>query len=134
MAVTANSIITPQAVKLATAVCTSANTALDSPTQAVSLLTAGTNGAVLYRLTALPRATVTATKLQLYRYASSTYYYIGESLMAAYTMAQTTTNPGTDFGFAETSPLRLNASDELRVAIGVSLAGGIVFTAQYEDL
>jgi hypothetical protein len=49
-------------------------------------------------------------------------------------MAQTTAAPVTDFGFSETTPLRLGPGDTLWTGIGVALAGGIVFDAQYEDL
>lgn len=137
MSGTANSFISPQSIKLASAVAVSANTALDAPTTAVSFtppLIAGVSGAIVFRATALPRATVTATKCQLYRYAGGVYYYLAEALMPAYTMAQTTLNAATDFGFTETAPLRLLAGDELKFAIGVALAGGVVCTAQYEDL
>ena len=134
MAVTPNSFVSPQGVKLANCVPINANTALDTPTTALLLLTAGANGSIVYKVSALARATVTATKLQLYRYTGSTYYFIAEALMPAYTVAQTTLQTATDFGFAETAPLRLNAGETLYAAIGVSLAGGVVFTAQYEDL
>lgn len=136
MAVTPNSIITPQAVKSASAVCTAAKTTYGDATNAVKLLTPGPNGAVLYGLKAVPRATVTATQLQLYRSPDNgtTMFLIGSALMAAYTMAQTTAAPVTDLGFSEVSPLRLGASDTLWIAIGVALAGGVSFDAQYEDL
>jgi hypothetical protein len=67
MAVTANSIVTPQGIKSASAVCTAAKTTLNDSTNAVKILTPGANGSVLYGLKALARATVTATQLQLYR-------------------------------------------------------------------
>jgi hypothetical protein len=136
MTVTANSIITPQAVKTANAVCTAAKTTLSDSTNAVKILTAGANGSVLYGLKAVPRATVTATQLQLYRSPDNgtTMYLINSALMAAYTMANTTAAPVTDFGYAETIPLRIGASDTLWVGAAVALAGGISFDAQYEDL
>jgi peptidase E len=133
---TANSIITPQAVKSANAVCTAAKTTYNDSTNAVKILTAGASGSVLYGLKAVPRATVTATQLQLYRSPDNgvTLYLIGSALMAAYTMAQTTAAPVTDFGYTEGQPLRLGSIDTLWVAIGVALAGGVSFDAQYEDL
>ncbi|THD80634.1 MAG: hypothetical protein E7812_07850 [Phenylobacterium sp.] len=136
MPVTANSIITPQAVRSANAVCTAAKTTYGDSTNAVKLLTPGANGSVLYGLKALPRATVTATQLQLYRSPDNgtTMYLINSALMAAYTMAQTTAAPVTDFGYSESTPLRVNSADTLWVGIGVALAGGIAFDAQVEDL
>jgi hypothetical protein len=136
MPVTPNSIVTPQAVQSATAICTAAKTTYNDATNAVLLVTAGANGAVVYGIRALPRATVTATQLQLYRSSDggTTLILINSALMAAYTMAQTTAVPATDFGYSETNPLRLKATERLYVAIGVALAGGIVFDAQYEDL
>jgi hypothetical protein len=136
MSVTPNSIITPQAVKSASCVCTAAKTTYGDAVNAVKLVTPGPNGAVLYGLKAAPRATVTATQLQLYRSPDNgtTLYLIGSALMSAYTMAQTTAAPVTDFGFSETTPLRLGPGDTLWTGIGVALAGGIVFDTQYEDL
>lgn len=136
MAVTPNSIITPQGVKSAQAVCTAAKSTYSDSTNAVKLLTPGANGSVLYGLKAVPRATVTATQLQLYRSPDNgtTMYLINSALMSAYTMAQTTQAPQTDFGYSETLPLRIASTDTLWVGAGVALSGGIVFDAQYEDL
>lgn len=136
MAVTPNNIITPQAVRTANAVTTAAKTTYGDAVNAVKIVTPGPNGAVLYGLKAAPRATVTATQLQLYRSPDNgtTMYLIGSALMAAYTMAQTTAAPVSDFGYSESAPLRLGAADTLWVGAGVALAGGISFDAQYEDL
>lgn len=136
MTVTPNSIITPQSVKSANAVCTAAKTTYADSTNAVKLLTPGSNGSVLYGLKAVPRATVTATQLQLYRSPDNgtTMYFINSALMTGYTMAQTTPAPVTDFGYSETLPLRVAAGDTLWVGAGVALSGGISFDAQYEDL
>jgi len=136
LATTPNAIITPQAIKTANAICTAAKTTLNDATNAVLLLAAQTNGAILYSLKATPRATVTATQLQLYRSpdAGTTLYLIDSVLMAAYTMANTTEVPTTDFGYSETVPLRLSSTDALYVGAAVALAGGIVFDAQFELL
>ncbi|WP_374576119.1 hypothetical protein [Phenylobacterium sp.] len=134
MAVTPNSVITPQSIKTANAVCTAAKTTYDDAAAAVLLLTAGANGGVLYGLKAVARATVTATKCQLYRYDGANYNLIASTVMSAYTMAATSAQAPTDFGFNETAPLRLAPGDALYVAIGVALAGGVVFDAQYEEL
>jgi len=89
------------------------------------------NGARINRLTALARATNTATELQLYvsNDGGTTKRFIRSVLMAAYTVAQTTGQTATDFGYSDSSPLILNASETLYVAIGVTNTG-IVFRAE----
>lgn len=137
MAVTANSIITPQAPKAATVVATAANTDYDDipANVAGALITAGPNGARVTRLYAIPRATVTATQLQLYRStdAGVTKRLFESALMAAYTMAATTDCPVTDFGYSDDNPLILAAGEVVYPAIGVALAAGVVFVAEWAD-
>jgi len=89
------------------------------------------NGVRITRLTALARATNTATELQLYvsNDGGTTKRLIRSVLMAAYTVAQTTGQTATDFGYSDSSPLILNASETLYVAIGVTNTG-IVFRAE----
>lgn len=136
MPVTANSIITPQTLKSATAVCTTANsTYSDTPTNSQVLVTSGANGARLTKITALARATVTATELQLYRDGDGTgtlKRLFGSKAMAAYTVAQTTGNAVTDFGFSDANPVILAAGEKIYAAIGVSNTG-IVFAAEWAD-
>jgi hypothetical protein len=129
MAVTPNSIVTPQTVVSGTALCTSANTNYASPTAVVQLLTAQTNGARITSITALALTTVTATELQLYKYDGTTYKFIKSVLMSAYTVAQTTAQSQTDFGYTDSNPLFLSSTDQLYVGIGVALATGIRFHA-----
>ena len=136
MAVTANSIVTPQSIKTAYAVVDTASTDLDdSPTTSVLLVTAGANGARLVKLTAVPRATVTATRLDLWlsKDAGTTKRLVDTALMSAHTVAATTEIPTTDFGYSETAPFYLEAADRLYVSTAVSLAGGIVIKAEYLD-
>ena len=126
-----------QTPKTATAVCTAVATVTnDSPSNTVLLLTAGTDGAILTRLSAIPRATVTASSLVLFISSDTgtTKRLADSELMAAYTMATTTAVPETTFtNFTETTPLRLAAGDQLYVGSQVALAGGIVFRAEYTD-
>lgn len=136
MAVTASSLITPQTPRATYAVCTTASTdRTDAAAQAVALYTAGANGARITRVQAVPRATVTVTELQLFRSldAGTTRRLYKSKLMAAYTVAQTTQNSETDFGFSDANPLTLGPNEVLYCAIGVALAGGIVFTAEGAD-
>lgn len=135
MAVSQNLVVTTQAVKTAQAICTAAKTTYNDNTNAVALLTAGANGAIVYSVKAVPRATVTATQCQLFRTPDgTTLYFENAATMPAYTMANTTSPTVTDFGYSETIPLRLAANERLMVGAAVALAGGIVFSAQYEDL
>lgn len=107
-------------------------------TGAVLLTTAGANGALVTKITAIPRATVTAASLVLFLVKASTtavYNLIDSELMAAYTLAATTAIPETAFGnITPTSPLRLEAGDMLYVGSQVALAAGIVFYAEQADL
>lgn len=135
MAVTGANPITPQAPKSGVAVCTTANsTYSDSPTNTQKLLTAGPNGARVTKITALARATNTATELQLYvSYdGGTTKKLINSKLMPAYTVAQTTGQAPTDFGYAEDSAMILAANAEIYAAIGVTNTG-IVFHAEWGD-
>ena len=132
MAVTPNSIVTPQTPIGATAVATTANTTYtDTPTNSVQLLAAQTNGARIQKVTALARATVTATELQLYVSSDggTTKRFILSKLMAAYTVAATTAQTAIDFGYSDAAPLILSSTESLWVAIGVTNTG-IVFRAE----
>lgn len=136
MAVTGNSVVTTQGINTSQAICTAAKTTYNDATNAVLLFTAGANGAVVYSVKAVPRATVTATQCQIFRSPDSgtTLYFENAATMPAYTMAATTSPTVTDFGYSETVVLRLEANERLYAGAGVALAGGIVFSAQGEDL
>lgn len=136
MAATANSIITPQTPKTANCVLTTASTDIDdAPSASVLLWTAGANGSRVTKVTAIPRATVTASNLMLYISADSgtTQRLIECALMSAFTVANTTEIPTTDFGYSEDNPLILGANERLYAATAVALAGGIVVFAQGSD-
>ena len=140
MAVT-NTAVFPQTPTTAVAVCTAACTTYSDATNKVLLYTAGANGGEICHLSAIPRATVTATQLQLYlsKDSGTTMSLVSTSLMAAYTMAQTTVCSGTQIlhgdgsTITEANPLRLAAADRLYVAIGVALSGGMEFIAEGRD-
>lgn len=123
--------------KTVTAVATGAVGTLtgDAPTNTVLLLTAGADGAILTKISAIPRATVTASDLVVFisKDSGTTKRFIDSKLMAAYTMATTTATPVTSFDYSESAPLRLEAGDEIYVGSQVALANGIVFKAEYTD-
>jgi hypothetical protein len=134
VALTYNSLLTPQKPAAMTAVATTANTVYsDAPTNTVELLPANgntiaveyPNGMRLTKVQALARATPTATELQLWvsDAAAATKRFVGSVLMAAYTVAQTTGQTKIDFGFSDSNPLILAAGERLWFSIGVSNTG-----------
>jgi hypothetical protein len=135
----ANTFTAPfaQTPKTAAAVCTAAATVTtDAPTNTVLLFTAGTNGAILTRLWAIPRATVTASSLVIWISSDTgTTKSLKDSvLMAAATVNTTTAITLTSFtNYSESTPLRLEAGDQVYVGSQVALASGIVFSAEYTD-
>lgn len=136
MPVAQNKVVTPQLLKARSALCVAAKTTYNDAVNAVLLMTAGANGSILYKLTAIPRMTVTVCQLQLYRSPDGgvTLNFVNSALMAAYVMAQTTQAPQTDFGYTEAAGLRLAVGDSLYVATGVAFATGVMFDATAEDL
>ncbi|WP_083024952.1 hypothetical protein [Vreelandella lionensis] len=127
-----------QTPKTATAVATAAAASLttDAPTNTVELLTAGADGAILTKLSAIPRSTVTASSLVLLisKDAGTTKPLVDGALMEAITVNVTTSIPVTAFErYSETTPLRLEAGDKLYVGSQVAATNGIVFHAEYTD-
>jgi len=107
-------------------------------TGAQLLATGGANGSLVVKLTAIPRATITAASIVLFlvKAGSPTVFQLIDSeLMAAYTLAATTAIPETVFGnISWALPLVLEAGDMLYVGSQVALAAGIVFYAEQADL
>lgn len=138
----ANTFVAPfvQTYKTQAAVVTAALTGIGTSTVtgAVAVATAGTNGALITRLTALPRATVAASSLVLFLVKASAptvFNLIDSELMAAYTLSATTAIPETTFGnINDDTPIRLEAGDILYVGSQVALAAGIVFKAEWGNL
>lgn len=135
MAVTPNSIVTPQAVKSnAIAQAFTANTNYTAPANTVLIVTAGPNGARLVGLRARPLANVTATELQEFRSKNggSTKTPSGFAEQAsAHTKNQTTKPPTVDFGYSDQYPKLLEANEQIYVAVGV--AGTWAFEAEWQD-
>lgn len=126
----------PQSVIHASAICTAAKTTYNDTTNSVLLHTFGAEGGELVFLDAIPRATVTATMLQLYvSYdAGVTLHLIDTALMAAHTVATTTAIPRTEFAeYTLDTPRLFGPSARLYVGAAVALAGGIVFSAQVRE-
>lgn len=109
----------------------------DTVTGAQLLVTAGANGAIVTSISAMPRATVTASSLMLFLVkasASTIYRPIDSVLMTAYTLAVTTAVPVTAFPLiSDATPMRLEAGDKIYAGSQVALAAGISFTARWMD-
>jgi hypothetical protein len=138
----ANTFTSPfvQSYKTQSAVVTTALASVGAApgSAAVAVATAGINGALVTRLTAIPRATVTASSLVLFLVKSSAptvYQLLDSELMPGATVSTTTAIPETPFGnITNDNPLRLEKGDTLYVGSQIGLAAGIVFTAQWGDL
>lgn len=129
MAITQNKAVLPQEPFSRTAVATTAETAFHAPTNVVDLLDAADNlnGARITRLYAIPRAQVAAAcNVQLYKRAGSTYTLIDSVLMATVNPSGSIANGRTDFGVSLASPMELEAGVGLAVAIGQTIANGVV--------
>ncbi len=128
-----------QTPKTGTAVVTAAagNAATDAPTGAVLLATAGADGAIVTRITAIPRTTISSTGLLLFLVKSaspSVYRLIDSEQMATYAESTSAATPETTFAnFNESTPLRLEAGDMLYAASKIAATSGIVFKAEWTD-
>lgn len=135
MAVTPNSIVTPQTPKANAVACTTANTNYSTtPTNTALLVTAGANGARLTKLRAIAAGTVTATQIQEFRdngTAGVSKAFSNSVLMPAYTMAQTTAAQVADFGYSDANPKILSPNERIYVGIGVT--GSVLFEAEWAD-
>jgi hypothetical protein len=126
MAVTANSIITPQTPKSATvALGTTANINLITPTQTTLLMTAGPNGGRLTRLETLASASQGASQVQFYSSvdAGVTKTLIRAKAFPAYTLTTTSTSPVLDMDYSDASPLILAAGERIYVGSAVTVTG-----------
>lgn len=105
-------------------------------TTATIIGTAGADGAILTHVSALPDGTVTATRLrlQLSKDAGVTKRTISTVLLDAYTESTSTAPNLVEFAnITETTPIRLEAGDELYVVADVAQAAGITFVAEWTD-
>ncbi|WP_395672301.1 hypothetical protein [Phenylobacterium sp.] len=134
MAVTPNSIITPQTPKAAAVVTTTANTTYtSSPTNTQQLLVAGPNGGRLTRLRSTPRASAN-TAVQLYLSVDGgTSKLLIDSVLVNVTISTTSRITPADWGYSEDTPLILPAAAILYVAQSLTIADGITTVAEWAD-
>ncbi len=131
----------PQTIKVGVCTCTAAKTTYNNLTNAVLLYTAGAEGSEISHLSAMPRATVTATQAQIFLSldGGATGFFLSSEVIAANPMSQTTKCAATPIpnsdgtAISESSPLRLPANAKLYAGIGVALAAGVDFMAQGRD-
>lgn len=134
MPVTPNSIITPQSIRTSTCALAAANsTFTDAPTNSALLYTAGANGSRITRIGVIPRATATASVVQLYR---STDGGTTKRLFDSIYVPGVTVGASSQFGpsyftYSESYPLLLAANEQLHVAQGV--ANNVVVFAEGAD-
>jgi len=126
-----------QVSKQATVVITAAydNVNDDSPSSVSALITAGTDGALVTKIQAMPRATVALTPLGLWFSPDGTEMRIMDQvLMAAHTVATTTAIPKTKFlDYTEALPGRMQSGEQIFAGIGVALTEGICFYAEWNN-
>ena len=95
----------------------SAHITLLSLTGLTLLLTAGASGAVVTEISCRPGATIAACPAYLYRSTDSgvTVAPVRSRTIAAGTVSTSLAPADTDFGYSESAPLRLRASERLYV-------------------
>jgi hypothetical protein len=112
----------------------------DTPSNTVLLLTAPTGGCIVTRCRAIQRQPGTATASQVNLYLSKdagvTQRLIESKAAAAYTWAVTTAPTAADFGYSESAPLRLEASDRLygQARNATAVTDCFAFTAEYSEI
>lgn len=106
-------------------------------TGATLVATAGADGAVVSKITGMPRTSNTASGLMLLLVKASAptvYQPVDAAFMAAYTTAATTATPITVFeSITRDTPMVLEAGDKLYVGAQVAIATGLVFYAEWMD-
>jgi hypothetical protein len=137
MPVTQNKVVTPQTPRSSSGVVTAANSTYgDTPTNTAVIFTAGPNGARVSRISAVARASIGATELQLFRDhdgLGTVRRFLESKTLPALTVAQTAGQAPVDFGYSDAKPLILAPNEKLYGASGVALAAGIVFTVEGAD-
>lgn len=133
MAVSANSIVTPQTPKSGAVNVDTANTTFDTSATASLLVTAGANGARVTKIQAIPCETITASNLQVYRSTDSgtTKYLALSQTTGSDTVSGTDGSTVLDFGVSDDAPLILQAAERLYVATGISKSFN--FIAEWGD-
>lgn len=123
MAVTPNSIITPQTPLSGKAKLTTQNTSYDVPNAAVQVLAGQPNGARLTRVQAIMAATSVAGDVSIYGYDGTNYRLIKAMPIAAQTIGaggNIAAITPIDFGYTDAAPLLLGVNEQLMAALSVA--------------
>ena len=126
-----------QTPKTSYGISVAANTTLTSdPDDTVLVCTAGADGAIVTRITVIPRVTLTASVAYLYLSKDTGTTKI---LIDAVTLAADTANTW-DLPllvvfpqYSETTPLRLEAADRLYFGVSVAFTDGVVCRVEWTD-
>lgn len=126
-----------QTPRTGTAVVTAAaaNINSDAPTNLSLIATAGADGAIVTRVWAIPRGTVSASSLILCIAGSDgAVRVIDSEAMPSYAASASTALPETPFAnYSEAAPIRLAAGDKLYVGSQVANTSGICFRVEWTD-
>lgn len=126
-----------QTPRTGTAVVTAAaaNITSDAPTNLSLIATAGPDGAIVTRVWAIPRGTVSASSLILcIAGADGAVRVIDSEAMPSFAASTSAALPETQFAsYSEATPIRLAAGDKLYVGSQVANAQGICFRIEWTD-
>lgn len=137
MAISANSIVTPQTIKTACVIVSAAQATFPpttTPSNTTLLLTAGADGGRLIRLRAIPHETSAGVYVaQVFRSTDGgTTKYLSKATAGTNDTVSATDAPiELDFGFSEDNPMLLQANEKLYVAN--SIAKTLCFVAEWAD-
>ncbi len=133
MAIPVNQAIAPQKPVAYTAICVTADIAFHAPVNVVDLvpIADNTEGMRLTRVYAILRADLSANcNCLLFKKVGSTYTLINSVLLTDTTPTASVANNKARFDYDDADPLFLHPGEGLGVAIGLSLANGVVFRAE----
>lgn len=133
MAVTPNSIITPQTPVSYTAVATAAETAFHNPTNAVEVIAPAdnTNGMRITKVFGIARGALGgATNYQLYRKVGGGLMLIDSVVAPDVSPSSSVASSKGQFAITDDNPLILHAGEGLAFGIGRAVVNGVVCRAE----
>lgn len=127
-----------QTPKTAPALLTAAvaNLASLTPTGVVSAFTAGPNGAIITRISVIPRGSISATGVYMFKSVDSgaTQRFKDSIGLPLQTVSAGANITGAIFpSYSETKPMRLGAGDILYFGLGVAQATGVEVDVEYTN-
>jgi hypothetical protein len=107
-----------------------------TPTGLVAAFTAGPNGAIVTRIGAMPRGSVTATGVYMFKStdAGATQHLKDSVGLPLQTVAAGANIVGADFAkYSESRPMRLGAGESLSFGLGSAQASGVDIDVEYTN-